>query len=305
MLDGMTFDQLRMLVAVSETGSFSAAGRRVSRVQSSVSQAIQALERQLRVQIFDRSTKVPQLTDAGRSILMKAQEVLAYADDLQAHAAAISSGVEPELTIAIDSVFPSGPLAASLRALDGHFPGLPVTLYTEMIGSAERRLREGVAQIGLYGYLLGSTCGLEGVPIIDVPMIPVAAASHPLAGLERPLERRDLESHVQLILTDGITGSESDSHGVVSSKIWRFADLARRLDFLLEGFGWGSMPVHLVEDHVAAGRLVELHLADRLLALTSIPIHAVHPRGKPPGPAGRWLIEDLARRLHATRPGEG
>ncbi len=297
MLDGLTLDQLRMLVTVVETGSFSAAGRRLGRVQSSVSQSIQSLERQLRLPIFDRSSKTPQLTDAGRTILSKAVDVLAHADDLQARASAMASGVEPELTIATDSVFPSAPLAASLRELDRLFPGLPVTLYTEVIGAAERRLREGAAQIGLYAFPLMPSSGFEGHALIEIPLIPVASPEHALAKLGRPLDRRDLEAHVQLILTDGLPGGGIGSNGVISSKVWRFVDLSRRLDFLLEGLGWGSMPTHMVACHIATGRLVELPLVERELTITRIPIHAVHARGKPPGKAGRWLLADLTTRL--------
>lgn len=297
MLDGLTLDHLRMLIAVSETGSFSAAGRRLGRVQSSISQSIQVLEQQLRLTIFDRSAKTPQLTEAGRAILARARDVIANVNDLQARASAMASGVEPELTIATDSIFPSAPLAASLRALNQLHPGLPVALYTEVIGAAERRLREGAAQIGLYAFSLRPSPDFEGIPLTEIAMIPVAAASHPLAELGCTLERRDLEAHVQLILTDGLPGAGTGNNGVVSSKIWRFADLSRRLDFLLEGFGWGSMPLHMVEADIAAGRLVALPLADTGLTLTRIPIYAVHPRSQPPRTAGRWLIDDLAARL--------
>ena len=54
MLDPLTLDQLRVLVAVADTGSFSAAARRLQRVQSAVSQSIQTLESTLRLTLFDR-----------------------------------------------------------------------------------------------------------------------------------------------------------------------------------------------------------------------------------------------------------
>ncbi len=52
MLDPMTLDQLRVLVAVAETGSFSAAARRLGRVQSAVSQSVQSLETALGTTLF-------------------------------------------------------------------------------------------------------------------------------------------------------------------------------------------------------------------------------------------------------------
>ncbi len=55
MIDPLTLDQMRILVAVTEAGSFSAAARKLGRVQSAISQSIQTLETTLRVTLFDRS----------------------------------------------------------------------------------------------------------------------------------------------------------------------------------------------------------------------------------------------------------
>ena len=65
MIDPLTLDQMRVLVAVADAGSFSAAARKLGRVQSAISQAIQTLETTLRLTLFDRSAKTPRLTDAG------------------------------------------------------------------------------------------------------------------------------------------------------------------------------------------------------------------------------------------------
>jgi DNA-binding transcriptional LysR family regulator len=86
----------------------------------------------------------------------------------------------------------------------------------------------------------------------------------------------------------------------VSLHLWRFADLATRLEFLLAGFGWCNMPSHMVADHVAAGRLKLLKIANR--EDVALPVYVVHERGRPPGRAGRWLIADLRERLK-TCPG--
>jgi DNA-binding transcriptional LysR family regulator len=54
MIDGVTLDQLRTFVAAVEQGSFSAAGRKLRRSQSVVSQTLATLERRLGVKLFDR-----------------------------------------------------------------------------------------------------------------------------------------------------------------------------------------------------------------------------------------------------------
>jgi DNA-binding transcriptional LysR family regulator len=131
-------------------------------------------------------------------------------------------------------------------------------------------------------------------------MWPVVAAGHPLAALPQPLAREALEPHVQLVLTDRTPLTQNFSGGIVSRHIWRFADLATRLDFLLAGFGWCNMPSHMVDEHVAAGRLKRLKVANQ--EEVALPLSVVHERGRTPGRAGRWLIADLRERMK-TCPG--
>src|SRR5437667_6993029 len=128
MLDRLTLDQMRVLVAVAETGSFSAAARRLGRVQSAISQAIQSLEAALGTQLFERDGKLPKLNDAGRVILQDARHVIDGAEMLKARAEAITEDVEPELTLAVEAVFPNGVLISSLRAVREAFPSLSVSL---------------------------------------------------------------------------------------------------------------------------------------------------------------------------------
>ena len=134
-----------------------------------------------------------------------------------------------------------------------------------------------------------------------VLMWPVVAADHPLAALPEPLTREALERHVQLVLTDRTALTQNWVGGIVGLHLWRFADLATRLDFLLAGFGWCNMPSHMVADHIAAGRLKKLRIAGREQEV-ALPIYVVHERGRAPGRAGRWLIADLRERLK-TCPG--
>src|SRR5688500_240303 len=150
MLDRLTLDQLRTLIAVAETGSFSAAGRRLSRVQSAISQTIQALERTLDITLFVRDGKTPALTDAGRVILEDARRLVSGAESIRARAEQIAADIEPELTLAVDPMFPSGVVRESLKALAEMFPILPVTVFTEALGGAEQRLRDGAARLGIF-----------------------------------------------------------------------------------------------------------------------------------------------------------
>ena len=69
MIDPLTLDHLRVLVAIAELGSFSAAARRLQRVQSAISQSVRSLEAALAIRIFDRARKYPVLTPAGAALV--------------------------------------------------------------------------------------------------------------------------------------------------------------------------------------------------------------------------------------------
>src|SRR3984893_18296545 len=96
MLDGVSLDQLRTFIAAADEGSFSAAGRRLKRAQSVVSQTLANLEGQLGVKLFDRRARLPVLTDQGRALLADARTVAGDIDLFKARAKRMAGGHEPE-----------------------------------------------------------------------------------------------------------------------------------------------------------------------------------------------------------------
>ncbi len=297
MIGNLTLDQLRVLVAISDSGGFAAAGRSLGRVQSAISQAVKALEETQGVELFDRGPYKPILTPVGRVLVEQARLVLASADRFAAIAEGSRAGFEPALALALDPLVPTAPLIDSLRALRDAFPDLPVSFITEGLGGAERRLRDGSASLGFCLLVPSVPDDLMVYPLMQLKRVPVAAAGHPLVRLARKLNRSDLEAHVQLVLSSGIPG-DGPSFGVIGTRVWRFVDLGRRLDFLLAGFGWCNMPPYLIAPHLADGRLVALDIADESIAPSgSLTVYAAHLRDRQLGRAGRWLLEDLWRRL--------
>ena len=296
MIDPLTLDQMRILVAVAETGSFSAAARSLSRVQSAISQAVNTMEHVLGVALFDRSEQKPVLTSAGAILLKDARRLIEGARTMKMRATSIAGDVEPELSLAVDAIFPIQLLMASLKGVAGEFPQTPVSVFTETLGGAEQRLRDGVVGFAIYPVLTTGARDLAADFLTSLGVVAVVAADHPLAREKAPISRETLEPYTQLVLTDRTPLTQNLHGGIVGHHIWRFADLATRLDFLLAGFGWCNMPAHLVEEHIAAGRLKRLEIAER--DAFEFRLHVVHERGREIGRAGRWLIADLRERLN-------
>ena len=292
MIGTLTLDQLRVLVAIEEAGSFSAAGRQLRRVQSAISHSVQSLEELQGVQLFDRSSRTPRFTEAGRVLAAQARQVLRQAEAFERTAQAISAGLEPEISLAMDSFVPTPPVIRGLAALQSQYPDLAVTLFTDGMGAAERRVRDGTATLGLCVLMPAMAQDLQATPLTEITLVPVVAASHPLASETRPLTRDILAEHVQLILTDPLQ-RPGPSFSVVSPRVWRFVDIARRLEFMLSGFGWGTMPAHLVTDHLAHGRLVALRIEDPGVLPPAISLFAIHDRKRPLGLGARALLTRL------------
>lgn len=297
MIGSLTLDQLRVLVTIADTGSFSAAARKLGRVQSAISQMIGTLEQTQGIVLFDRSAHRPRLTDIGQVMLNQARLVLASAQRFEALAGGARTGLEAELPLAIDPLTPTAPLIDSLHALRATWPDMPVTFHTEGLGGAERRLRDGSAALGLCLLLPTVPDDLVAWPLLDLALLPVVAPGHPLAQLQRPVDADDLARYVQLVLSDPVD-QHGAQYGVVSPRRWRFVDNGRRLDFLLAGLGWCKMPTHIVTPMLNDGRLVLLQTDDqRVVPSTRLLVYAAHVRDKPLGPVGTWLLNDLRERL--------
>lgn len=303
---GFSLEQLRTFTAVVDEGSFSGAGRRLRRGQSAITYLIQRLEDQVGAKLFDRSGYRARLTEAGRALLPRAQRVLEAATAFQLQARAMTQGVEPELAIVVDAMFPMRDLFATLTEFEAAFPTVQTRLLVESMGSTLDAVLDGTADIG---FVISFPPYLDHVTshaLSDIELIRVAAPGHPLASLQReqgkgPSEE-DLGGHLQLVLTNRTARADSQDRGVFSNRTWRLADLGAKHAMLLTGIGWGSMPFHMVEADLAAGRLVEFREAERVdrQMRSRIPSAVVHRRDRLLGPAGRWFLEratgDLPRR---------
>src|SRR5450432_1687835 len=132
------------------------------------------MEQALRLTLFDRAGKTPVLTDIGQAMLADARAVLARAQAMQARAHDIRDDLEPELTLAVEAVFPMPLLMSSLQALRGAFPTLRATLMT------------GAARMAIYPIMGGAPAEVHAEFLARVALAPVAAAEHPLGRLGRP-----------------------------------------------------------------------------------------------------------------------
>ncbi|MCU1736837.1 MULTISPECIES: LysR family transcriptional regulator [Pseudomonas] len=295
MLDGVSLDQLRTFIAAVDEGSFSAAARKLNRVQSAVSGWVGGLENQMGVVLFDRSGRFPKLTPEGVLLLADARSIVSGVDTLKARAKLMASGIEPELSVVMDVFFPTSAITAVAKEFARRFPLTPLKIFVEALGAAYQPILDGRCSLGILGALPVSFASLSSERIGEVSLVMVAAHDHPLASWAGKTPRHELAKHIQLVLTDRSELMIGQDFGVLSPLTWRLADLSTKYAFLKDGVGWGSMPLHMVEQDIAAGTLVVLDVEGVPREGVKLGISAVHPATALPGPAGRWLIDRIKK----------
>ncbi len=288
-LESLTLDQLRVLVTVANEGSFSAAARKLRRVQSAVSHAMKSLESELGIEVWDRATRVPQLTDGGRVVLAHARRVLGETDELARVTASLAAGLEASVSLCVDAVFPVRALIVSCTEFAQRFSAVELRVLTEAMGVVHERVLDRTCQLGIAGPH-GRTHGLEQEHLTVVRMVTVASPSHPAAARKGRVPTHVLEREVQIVLSE--RGSQSADQGVLSARTWRVAELATKHAMLLAGLGWGNMPEPMVRDDLREKRLVRIKPA-AWPDVHDLPLSVVRERGQPIGIAARWLLERL------------
>jgi DNA-binding transcriptional LysR family regulator len=298
MLDGVSLDQVRTFIAAADEGSFSAAGRRLRRAQSVVSQTLANLEGQLGVKLFDRSGHLPVLTDQGRALLADARAVAGDVDLLKARAKSLAGGLEPELSLAVDVMFPDATLTNAVAAFQKEFPATLLRFDMESSTVIEPVL-DGRCAIGIVGSWALAPPQLTHEPLLTITAHTVVAASHPLATHRGKIPLTTLAEHIRITHIDFSDISVGYDALLEVPRVWRLSHLAAKLAFLRAGFGFGGMPLHAIEADLASGALVEITTDDSPPGGRLVEMWAVYRTDSPPGPAGRWFIERLKQALPA------
>ena len=294
MLEGVTLDQLRTFIAAVDEGSFSAAGRKLRRAQSVVSQTLANLEAQLGIKLFDRSERYPKLTEEGRSLLPDARSVADNMDEFKARARAMREGLEPELAVAMDVMYPMEAVTRAATHSRKAYPHTPLRLYVEALGAVIKPVLDRNCSIGIVGSLPVIPDELQAEPLLDLPFVTVVSPGHPLAGKRGAVSASAVAKQVQLVLTDRSALTSGRDFGVLSPLTWRLADLGAKHAFLRAGLGWGHMPLHMVQADLDSRALVKIRV-EGLPREVVMQMKVVFRRDAPPGPAARAFIAQLKR----------
>ena len=293
--------QLRALVALIDQGSITEAARSLNLAQSTVSEALAALERALGATVVRRrkGSRESSLTAAGQALLPRARDVLRAIE--KACAAVAEAAIEPRGTVNIiaNESVSTYVLSAILPHLRGRWPNTRFPVSVGTCPEIRQGVRDGTFDVGLMLEGAEATAIRTGnnpanpfedcqvmVPII--PLVIFASPSHPLAQRKHrgPTARRELAAFDMF---------ESDASGEFHALISRFLleDFANarlhstgsveavKREVMASAGALGILPLYAVAEDLRKGSITHLDIRPapptmRLLALVSR-FRARHP----------------------------
>jgi DNA-binding transcriptional LysR family regulator len=294
-------DSVQVFLAVLEHGSFSAAARSLGRVPSAVSMAIANLEADLNLVLFDRSGREPRPTAAALALAPQARLLAAQGAQLQAHALALTQGLESRLTLAIVPELVSSPWCEPMQTLAADYPQLEVEVLAAPQADALAMLHSGRAQLALV-FERPSLDGREGFQELDrETLLAVIAPGHPVMQAAGGLLREAHLTGTRQIVVAGSAQAEADPRLVFARHRWHTNDPVAALGLISAGLGWGWLPQSIAQGHIAAGRLVEMRFENLSNGLQWC-VDVVWSKERPLGVAARRLLECIGARRVTSAP---
>jgi DNA-binding transcriptional LysR family regulator len=251
----ITLEQWRALTAVVEAGGYAQAAEALHKTQSTLTYAVQKIERLLDLKAFEIRGRKAVLTEAGQVLYRRARTLLEEAALLERGAAAMSKDWQPEIGIAVEILFPTWLLVECLGDFARERPETRVEVYETVMTDTLALLKDGVVDIAIGSEEVGMT----GEPLMRVEFMPEAHPSHALHKLGRRITPRDLRRHRRILIRESGPQRNREVAGVELR--WTFANKASQIRALVSGHGYAWIPVDNVRTELASGDLAVLPIA--------------------------------------------
>lgn len=277
-------ESLEAFVHTVECGSFSAAARMLRKSQSTISTAVANLEADLGFALFSRDARLPVLTDNGRRVLAQVREILAASAQLDDLALRLAGETEPCLSLAISDFWPADYHASLLQRFAGRYPDIEFECMVAEDADIIDLLEVGRAHLGVIRVQPDYPPGIVTSRLqVKTEMALFLHQDHALSQREKVTES-DLKTVRQLCLNTWIEKERYQPGNVWSApSYWLLLEMAE------QGFGWSILPRWMPQQFG--------HNVLKELPVTGWPqrisVDVAWSKRTPPGPAGRWMIEQL------------
>ncbi|RHW76481.1 LysR family transcriptional regulator [Colwellia sp. RSH04] len=289
----LSMEQLEAFVTTVETGSFSAAARKLGKAQSSISGLISNLEVDTGFDLFDRSSRSPSLTKEGLSLLNDIKTVTKSHNNLVHRISNMVEDVENEISIAYDETALSSELIFELMlTFEEKFPSTSLLLITAPHNRASQLLKAGKVDLAI-------TLSQDDYPeefafrgIAHSHYSTIVSKNHPLA-LQKSVSPNELTQFRHIRITDCETGYRHfDSE--LSTKLWYTNNTNLLILAVKNNVGWADLPLNLIKHELETGELVKLPTTHQTVTYPHC-VDIIWQSEIPHGQCLKWLIDNLTK----------
>lgn len=253
----VTLDQWGSLAAVVEQGGYGQAAHFLNKSQSAVSYAIQKLEQNLDVQVFETKGRRAALTISGELLYRRARALLDDAAAAEDAALQLAHGWQSEVRLAREMIFPPQVLIESLKLFAEEYPFTRVELYESVLGGTAELLTTRKVDLAISPEILPD-CAVEA--LLRTPLVPMVRFDHPLALLDRKIVLRDLRHHNHIVVRDSGSKRDEVARSVEVERRWTVTQMSTCIEAVCAGHGFSWLPVSHVRTQIETGLLRPLEM---------------------------------------------
>lgn len=285
-------EQLLMFQTVMETGSFSAAARKLGKVPSAVSMSIANLEIDLNLNLFDRIGREPIPTDAAKVLYEKTQLLLIEMNQWKQHAHALSNGLESTLNIVVVSELLHTNWTDYITLLEQNFPSLAINIVSAPQEDALQMLLDQSAQLALMFEREQLDSREQFVELKREALIPVISINHSIAQLNKV-------SFEQMVQTRQIVVASRDNtikpELLFSKEYWRTDNHHSACMMIVRNLGWGVLPLEMFNENPELKKKLKILEIYDFTPKFEYYVDLVWSRESNLGAAAQFLIEHIRK----------
>lgn len=255
----LSLEALQIIDAIARRGSFSAAGKELFRVPSTISYTVSKLEEELGVQVFERMGPKVTLTVAGKELLKEGRLLLKAASDLECRVRRVASGWETELSLGMDSMLAPIALQDDIAAFYEVADQTRLRIMRESLSGTWEALLDRRVDLLIGAAGEGpSGGGYTAEPMGKISSVFAVSPSHPLATVSHPLGKADLGKYRAIAVSDSARLMPARTIGLLfGQETLAVPDMRTKYEFQLAGIGFGFLPESYARPAIAAGLLIE------------------------------------------------
>ncbi|MDJ0806990.1 MAG: LysR family transcriptional regulator [Gammaproteobacteria bacterium] len=287
----MELSSLRAFVQVARDRSFSQAAEALFITQPAVSKRIASLEAELDTPLFDRMGRQVLLTETGRHLLPRAEQILAGVADIQRELANLSGRVSGPLAMGTSHHIGLHRLPPILRRYVDRYPEVDLDIRFMSSEKVSQGVEQGELELGVITLPLQPSDHLQLLPVWRDPLLFVVAEDHPLAELgevrpevliEYPAVLPTRATYTRSLLEEAFLQADGEIRCGLSTDYLETLKMMATI-----GLGWSLLP----ESMLSQG-LVELHVDGIRLARS---LGIVTHRHRTPSNAARAMMQQLVK----------